>query len=99
MGWMAPLRHRGAKLLADANQQQTAQAFRRSGRLLMWASGVKNRIVAVRRTWGSVMGRNVYLEPLEHAVQNPLILGLFLPLQSGAWSPSTAPRSTSWTFD
>lgn len=24
---------------------------------------------------------------------------LFLPLQSGAWSPSTAPRETSWTFD
>jgi hypothetical protein len=23
MGWMAPLRHRGAKVLADANQQQT----------------------------------------------------------------------------
>ncbi len=37
--------------------------------------------------------------PLEAAKQNPLMLGLFLPLQSGAWSPSTAPRSTSWTFD
>ena len=36
---------------------------------------------------------------LEEAKKNPLMLGLFLPLQSGAWSPSTAPRGTSWTFD
>ena len=35
----------------------------------------------------------------EAAKQNRLMLGLFLPLQSGAWSPSTAPRGTSWTFD
>ena len=42
---------------------------------------------------------DVRLEPVERAARNPLILGLFLPLQSGAWSPSTAPRATSWTFD
>lgn len=36
---------------------------------------------------------------LDRAKQNPLMLGLFLPIQSGAWSPSTAPRETSWTFD
>ena len=36
---------------------------------------------------------------LEAAKRNRLMLGLFLPLQSGAWSPSTAPRETSWTFD
>ncbi len=41
----------------------------------------------------------VILKPLERAKRNPLMLGLFLPLQSGAWSPSTAPRETSWTFD
>ena len=28
-----------------------------------------------------------------------MLLGLFLPIQSGGWSPSTLPRSTSWTFD
>ncbi len=39
------------------------------------------------------------LTPLEAAKQNPLMMGLFLPIQSGAWSPSTAPRETSWTFD
>lgn len=26
------------------------------------------------------------------------MLGLFLPLQEGAWSPSSAPRDTSWTY-
>jgi FMNH2-dependent dimethyl sulfone monooxygenase len=39
------------------------------------------------------------LKPLEEAKNNKLMLGLFLPLQSGAWSPSRAPRGTSWTFD
>jgi dimethylsulfone monooxygenase len=28
-----------------------------------------------------------------------LILGLFLPLQEGAWSPSAAPRSTDWSWE
>ena len=37
--------------------------------------------------------------PLEAAKRHRLMLGLFLPLQSGAWSPSTAPRGTDWTFD
>ncbi len=39
------------------------------------------------------------LTPLQTAMRQPLLLGLFLPIQSGAWSPSTAPRDTSWTFD
>lgn len=43
--------------------------------------------------------KEVVLPHLEQAKQNPLMLGLFLPIQSGAWSPSTAPRQTSWTFD
>ena len=37
--------------------------------------------------------------PLERASRHSLMLGLFLPLQEGAWSPSTAPRGTSWTFE
>lgn len=37
--------------------------------------------------------------PLNAAMENKLILGLFLPLQEGAWSPSSAPRSTSWTYE
>lgn len=37
--------------------------------------------------------------PLDAVTRQPLMLGLFLPLQSGAWSPSRAPRETSWTFD
>ena len=37
--------------------------------------------------------------PLERMPKNQLILGLFLPMQEGAWSPSRAPRGTSWKFD
>ncbi|RYF50282.1 MAG: LLM class flavin-dependent oxidoreductase, partial [Comamonadaceae bacterium] len=37
--------------------------------------------------------------PLTAAMENKLILGLFLPLQEGAWSPSSAPRDTTWTYE
>ena len=36
---------------------------------------------------------------LAEATRHPLILGLFLPHQQGAWSPSKAPRGTDWSFD
>src|SRR5215470_1270708 len=39
------------------------------------------------------------LKPLERASRHPLMLGLFIPLQQGAWSPSTLPRGTSWSFE
>lgn len=37
--------------------------------------------------------------PLAAVLQQPLILGLFLPIQSGGWSISTTERTTSWEFD
>ncbi|HEY6440440.1 MAG TPA: LLM class flavin-dependent oxidoreductase [Acetobacteraceae bacterium] len=37
--------------------------------------------------------------PLGRLPDHRLLLGLFLPMQQGAWSPSKAPRSTSWTFE
>lgn len=37
--------------------------------------------------------------PVARAFRQPMMLGLFLPHQEGAWSPSTTPRKTSWTFD
>lgn len=37
--------------------------------------------------------------PLNRLPRHKLTLGLFLPMQQGAWSPSKAPRSTSWRFD
>lgn len=37
--------------------------------------------------------------PLARALRQPLLLGLFLPIQAGGWSASTLPRSTTWTFD
>ena len=37
--------------------------------------------------------------PLSRVIRQPLILGLFLPVQSGGWSASLFPRTTDWTFD
>ena len=38
------------------------------------------------------------LTSIERTKRQPLIVGLFLPHQQGAWSPSKAPRSTDWNF-
>src|ERR1700745_2914554 len=37
--------------------------------------------------------------PRSRVVRQSLILGLFLPVQSGGWSASLLPRTTDWTFD
>ena len=37
--------------------------------------------------------------PLARVLRQPFLLGLFLPIQDGGWTPSTLPRSTTWTFD
>jgi len=37
--------------------------------------------------------------PLQRLKSQPFILGLFLPTQSGGWTPSLAPRGTSWHYD
>jgi dimethylsulfone monooxygenase len=37
--------------------------------------------------------------PLSRVIRQPLIVGLFLPVQSGGWSASLLPRSTDWTFE
>ncbi|MCW0213460.1 MAG: LLM class flavin-dependent oxidoreductase [Pseudonocardia sp.] len=37
--------------------------------------------------------------PLSRAASQPLMLGLFLPLQTGAFSQSTLPRGTRWDFE
>jgi FMNH2-dependent dimethyl sulfone monooxygenase len=34
--------------------------------------------------------------PLERAQRQPLMPGLFLPIQNGGWTPSSAPRGTDW---
>ncbi len=39
------------------------------------------------------------MSPLQRATRNPMMLGLFLPIQSGGWSPSSLPRGTDWSFD
>lgn len=37
--------------------------------------------------------------PLARVLRQPFLLGLFLPIQDGGWTPSTLPRTTTWTFD
>ena len=37
--------------------------------------------------------------PLSQAARQPLMLGLFLPTQTGGFSQSTYPRETDWSFD
>ena len=37
--------------------------------------------------------------PLSRALRQPLMVGLFLPIQNGGWTPSTLPRTTTWSFD
>lgn len=37
--------------------------------------------------------------PLSKASRQPLLIGLFLPTQTGGFSQSTYPRGTDWTFD
>jgi len=39
------------------------------------------------------------LRPIERAARHPLMLGLFIPLQQGAWSRSMWTRGTSWSFE
>ncbi|MGE4218445.1 MAG: LLM class flavin-dependent oxidoreductase [Alphaproteobacteria bacterium] len=36
---------------------------------------------------------------LQRAMEQPMMLGLFLPIQNGGWTPSSAPRGTDWSFD
>jgi FMNH2-dependent dimethyl sulfone monooxygenase len=38
------------------------------------------------------------LSPLQRVQQRDFILGLFLPIQDGGWTPSTAERETQWSF-
>lgn len=37
--------------------------------------------------------------PFAQALQQPILLGLFLPIQAGGWSASTLERTTDWRFD
>ncbi|TDV13966.1 FMNH2-dependent dimethyl sulfone monooxygenase [Paraburkholderia caballeronis] len=37
--------------------------------------------------------------PASRILAQPLMLGLFLPIQAGGWSASTLPRTTDWSFD
>ncbi|MBW7455409.1 LLM class flavin-dependent oxidoreductase, partial [Paenibacillus sepulcri] len=49
--------------------------------------------------WTPGEPQNYPESPLSKAFAQPLMLGLFLPLQTGGWSQSTLPRGTDWSFD
>ena len=53
----------------------------------------------VRMSTAPDLGARDGLSSFERAARQPFMLGLFLPHQSGAWTPSNAPRETSWTFE
>jgi FMNH2-dependent dimethyl sulfone monooxygenase len=53
----------------------------------------------VRMSTAPDLSREDGLTSLERARRQPFMLGLFIPLQQGAWSPSTWRRDTSWHFD
>ncbi len=55
---------------------------------------------------GALVGRSGFASPtdfpdspLSRALAEPLLLGLFLPIQAGGWTASTLPRTTDWSFD
>ncbi|QEI07668.1 LLM class flavin-dependent oxidoreductase [Pigmentiphaga aceris] len=37
--------------------------------------------------------------PYSQALKQPVLLGLFLPIQAGGWSASTLPRTTDWSWE
>lgn len=39
------------------------------------------------------------LSPYAQARRQPVLLGLFLPIQAGGWSASTLPRTTDWRWE
>ncbi|MGE0154940.1 MAG: LLM class flavin-dependent oxidoreductase [Reyranellaceae bacterium] len=47
---------------------------------------------------GAAPGAGGGPSPLQRVQQRNFILGLFLPIQDGGWTPSTAARETQWSF-
>ncbi|MDI4648132.1 LLM class flavin-dependent oxidoreductase [Cohnella hashimotonis] len=52
-----------------------------------------------QQLWTPEEPQNLPDSPLSRAFSQPLMLGLFLPLQTGGWSQSTLPRGTDWSFE
>jgi len=55
--------------------------------------------VTIKPSTAAVLSNVDGLSALDRARRNKLMLGLFLPIQNCGWSPSFAPRTTSWHFD
>ncbi|WAJ28215.1 LLM class flavin-dependent oxidoreductase [Antarcticirhabdus aurantiaca] len=63
--------------------------------------------MAISHAPGSLVGLDRFVGPTDFAEsplsralrEQPILLGLFLPIQAGGWTNSTLPRSTDWRFD
>ena len=62
--------------------------------------------MTLSRPAGALVGQDRFPSPLDHAdspvaqaLRQPLLLGLFLPIQAGGWSASTLPRTTDWRWE
>jgi FMNH2-dependent dimethyl sulfone monooxygenase len=63
--------------------------------------------MAISHSPGSLVGWPGFAAPTDFAAsplsqalaEQPILLGLFLPIQAGGWTNSTLERSTDWSFD
>jgi FMNH2-dependent dimethyl sulfone monooxygenase len=69
-------------------------------------SSIQNAGMTLTHAPGSLVGLERFPAPTDHAdsplsraLEQPVLLGLFLPIQAGGWSASTLPRTTHWGFD
>ncbi|MDR2128235.1 MAG: LLM class flavin-dependent oxidoreductase [Burkholderiaceae bacterium] len=63
-------------------------------------------MTATLKKAGSIVGVERFSSPLDfpdspvsQALRQPILLGLFLPIQAGGWSASTLPRTTDWRWE
>ncbi|MEJ2801052.1 LLM class flavin-dependent oxidoreductase [Comamonadaceae bacterium PP-2] len=61
--------------------------------------------MTLTRPAGSLVGLDRFASPADfpdspyaQALRQPVLLGLFLPIQAGGWSASTLPRTTDWRW-
>lgn len=62
--------------------------------------------MSLSRPAGAIVGLDHLPSPLDYpdsplslALKQPILLGLFLPIQAGGWSASTLPRTTDWSWE
>ena len=84
----------------------TMTRIARRSRRYLFGEKIRASMTIITHRPGALVGADGFKGPadwpessLSQALAQPLLLGLFLPIQAGGWSASTLPRTTSWTFD